>query len=109
CLAGTRVDLLREVHGWAEGQGQRCIFWLRGLAGTGKSTIAWTVARSYYHKQRLAASFFFSRGSGDVDHAGKFVASIAVQLAQNVLASRKHICSAVAERRDIASESLRDQ
>jgi hypothetical protein len=109
CLANTRVALLDEIHGWAEGEDERCIFWLRGQAGTGKSTIARTVARSYYDKQRLAASFFFSRGGGDVGHAGKFVTSIAVQLAHNVPALRQHIRAAVAERSDVASESLRDQ
>jgi hypothetical protein len=66
------------------------------------------VARRYHHK-RLAASFFFSRGGGDVGHAGKFVTSIAVQLAHSVPAVRQHIGDAVAERSDIASQSLRDQ
>ncbi|EMD84654.1 hypothetical protein COCHEDRAFT_1210544 [Bipolaris maydis C5] len=76
---------------------------------TGKSTIARTVARSYYDKQRLAASFFFSRGGGDAGHAGKFVTSIAVQLARNVPALKQRISDAVVERDDIASQSLRDQ
>jgi hypothetical protein len=67
------------------------------------------VARRYHDRQRLAASFFFVRGGGDVGHAGKFVTSIAVQLALNVPASRQHISDAVAERRDIVSQSLRDQ
>jgi hypothetical protein len=80
-----------------------------GLAGTGKSTIARTVARNYYDRQRLAASFFFSRGGGDVSHAGKFITSIAVQLARNVPRLYQHIYTAVAERGDIASLSLRDQ
>ncbi|KAF1936927.1 hypothetical protein EJ02DRAFT_459112 [Clathrospora elynae] len=82
---------------------------LSGLAGTGKSTIAPTIARSYYDKQRLAASFFFSRGGGDVGHAGRFMTSIAVQLARNVPALRQHVSDAVVERDDIASQSLRDQ
>ncbi|KNG46890.1 putative WD-repeat protein [Stemphylium lycopersici] len=109
CLADTRVDLLREIHSWADGQDERCIFWLNGLAGTGKSTIARTVARRYHNKQRLAASFFFSRGGGDVGHAGRFVTSLAVQLAHNVPALRQRISDAVVERDDIASQSLRDQ
>jgi hypothetical protein len=92
-----------------EGQDERCIFWLRGLAGTGKSTIARTVARRYHDRQRLAASFFFSRGGGDVGHAGKFVTSIAVQLACSVPALQLHVYNAVKERGDIASQSLRDQ
>jgi hypothetical protein len=100
---------LKEIYSWADGQDKRCIFWLNGLAGTGKSTIARTVARSCFDKQRLAASFFFSRGGGDVSHAGRFVTSIALQLAHNVPASRQHICDALAARSDITSQSLRDQ
>jgi hypothetical protein len=67
------------------------------------------VARRYFEKKRLAASFFFSRGGGDVGHAGKFVTSIAVQLAHSVPVVRQHISDAVAERSDIVSHSLRDQ
>jgi hypothetical protein len=78
CLHNTRVDVLRHIFDWADGQDKRCIFWLNGLAGTGKSTIARTVARKYSEQERLGASFFFSRGGGDVSHAGKFFTSIAL-------------------------------
>jgi hypothetical protein len=84
CLPDTRVDLLRDIYSWADGQDERCLFWLNGLAGTGKSTIARTVARNYFEQKRLGASFFFSRGGGDVGHAGKFVTTIALQLASSV-------------------------
>jgi hypothetical protein len=109
CLPKTRVDLLREIHSWADRQDDRWIFWLSGLAGTGKSTVARTVARSYHHKQRLAASFFFSRSGGDVGHARKFVTSIAVDIANGVPASRQYIRDAVVARTDIASRPLREQ
>src|SRR5947199_9069223 len=109
CLENTRVDILYEIHTWADGQDKRCIFWLNGWAGTGKSTIARTVARRYFERKALGASFFFSRGGGDVGHAGKFVTSIALQLASNIPAIHQHICDAVTERSDIASQSLRDQ
>ncbi|KAF1972600.1 hypothetical protein BU23DRAFT_154871 [Bimuria novae-zelandiae CBS 107.79] len=59
-------------------------------------------------EQRLAASFF-SRGGGDTGQADKFVTSIAVQLADNTTTSRQHIRDAVAERGNIAQQSLRDQ
>jgi len=109
CLPNTRVDLLREIHSWANGSDERCIFWLNGLAGTGKSTIARTVARNYFDQNRLGASFFFSRGGGDVSHAGKFVSSITVQLANSIPTIYQFICNAIMERNDIASRSLRDQ
>ena len=46
CLPDTRVDLLQEIYDWADGQDKRYIFWLNGLAGTGKSTIARTALAS---------------------------------------------------------------
>jgi len=77
CLPNTRVDLLHEIYKWADGQDKRCIFWLNGLAGTGKSTIARTVARRYFDQKRLGASFFFSKNGGDVSHTAKFFTSLA--------------------------------
>ena len=53
CLENTRVDVLRQIFDWADGQDERCIFWVNGLAGTGKSTIARTVACEYSERKRL--------------------------------------------------------
>jgi hypothetical protein len=100
------------IYDWADGkdgQDERCIFWLNGLAGTGKSTISHTVAHRYNKQKRLGASFFFSKGGGDVSHAGKFFTSLAVQLAFNVPSLRQYICEAVTKRSDIASLSLSEQ
>jgi hypothetical protein len=109
CLPNTRVDLLHEIYNWADRQDERYIFWLNGLAGTGKSTIARTVARRYFDQKRLGASFFFSRGGGDVGHAGKFFTSIAVQLAKNLPCLQQGICDAIVANSDIATQSLGDQ
>lgn len=92
-----------------DSEDERCIFWLNGLAGTGKSTIARTVARRYFEQKRLGASFFFTRGGGDVGHAGKFFTSIAVQLAHNAPPIRRYISEAIEEQLDVANHSLRDQ
>jgi hypothetical protein len=109
CLANTRVDLLNRIYEWADGESEQYIFWLSGLAGTGKTTVARSVARWYHATQRLGASFFFSRGGGDVGRAGRFVTSIAVQLARSVSGVRRHINNALLQRPEIASQSLRDQ
>jgi hypothetical protein len=109
CLPQTSVDLLQEIMVWADGLDGRCIFWLNGLAGTGKSTIARTIAQKYYDQNRLGASFFFSRGAGDASHAGKFFASIAMQLASKSPSLRQYICEAIVEHSDISNRSLCDQ
>jgi hypothetical protein len=101
--------VLQEITSWADGQDKRCVFWLNGAAGTGKSTIARTIARKYYNEGRLGASFFFSRGGGDVSHAGKFFTSIASQLASQSNTLKGYICEAIAKDSDIAGKLLRDQ
>lgn len=109
CLPDTRVDLLRKIYNWADGQNGRCIFWLSGLAGTGKSTIARTIAGTQSQRGCLGASFFFSHGGGDVGHAGKFVTSLAHQLANSIPTLHQQICDAITGYSDIASRSLREQ
>src|ERR1700752_154287 len=109
CLPNTRVDVLKHIRTWADGEDERCIFWLNGLAGTGKSTIARTIARKYFEQEPLGASFFFSRGGGDVGHAGKFFTSIAMQLANKSPSLHRYICEAVAQWSAIMGQSLRDQ
>ena len=109
CLQDTRVDVLNQIKAWADGGDERCIFWLNGMAGTGKSTIARTLAQEYYNRKRLGASFFFSRGVEDRSHAGKLFTTIAVQLAHILSALKQHICTAVDEHNDIAGQSQRDQ
>jgi len=109
CLHNTRVDVLQEIRNWADGRDDRRVFWLNGLAGTGKSTIARTIAREYFERGHLGASFFFLKGGGDVGHASKFVTTISLQLASIVPALQYYICEAIAKRSNIASLSLRDQ
>jgi hypothetical protein len=109
CLPNTRVEIQQRIREWADGNDTRHIFWLNGWAGTGKSTIARTVAREHYDRGKFGASFFFSRGGGDTSHAGKFVTNIAFQLAQNVPSLRRYICEAILQRGDIIYQSLRDQ
>jgi NACHT domain len=84
CLNGTRVDLLDTVDQWANNPNGKCIFWLQGGAGTGKSTISRTVAHKFadseHHGPRLGASFFFKRGEGDRGSASRFFSTIIGQL-----------------------------
>ena len=103
CLEGTRSEVLQEIKVWAQGHDEKPIFWLNGLAGTGKSTIACTVARERHDNGRLAASFFFSRGGGDLAHVDKFFPTIAAQLARTIPNLHSHIHD------NVSGLTLRDQ
>ncbi|KAK6337269.1 hypothetical protein TWF730_002675 [Orbilia blumenaviensis] len=81
CLEGTRVDLLNHVNQWVDDPNGKCIFWMYGMAGTGKSTISRTVARSLQINRKLGASFFFKRGEADRSSGTRFFTTLAFQLA----------------------------
>jgi hypothetical protein len=46
CQEGTRTRILQEIRQWADGAGHP-VCWLSGPAGTGKTTIAHTIAKEY--------------------------------------------------------------
>ncbi|OAR04464.1 hypothetical protein LLEC1_04423 [Akanthomyces lecanii] len=81
CLLNTRVELLGEITNWALAVNAKPIFWLNGMAGTGKSTISRTVARSLTDSGHLGASFFFKKGDADRGSLSKFFMTIAADLA----------------------------
>ena len=112
CSADTRTNILDLIAQWTVNpQGER-IFWLSGMAGTGKSAIARTLAHTLSEKKQLGASFFFSRGRGDRGDASKFFTSIAYQLAlldaeNGALA--QSIRKAINRHPDIFTRAKRDQ
>jgi len=103
------VELRQKIMDWFEDPNGECIFWLNGMAGTGKSTISRTVAWDLAEKKRLAASFFFSRGRGDISHAGQFFTTIAAQLTRSLPVLRPLISKAIEENFDILKQGLSEQ
>ena len=64
-MKGTRVQVLRDIESWIMNPLAPVIFWIAGLAGTGKSSVAWTVcecARADINIV-LGGSFFCSRST----------------------------------------------
>jgi hypothetical protein len=81
CTPGTREDILRDLMAWAENSSDRRIYWMNGMAGTGKTTIAYSLCQELRRKRMLGASFFASRaGQETADHSHIF-STIAYQLA----------------------------
>ncbi|KAF5543248.1 vegetative incompatibility het-E-1 [Fusarium phyllophilum] len=88
CLNNTRSELLGDIATWADSDDDKCIFWLNGIAGTGKSTIAQTVARSFHGQRILGPSFLFARDGGDLGNANRLITTLARQLASKVRNSK---------------------
>ena len=109
CLANTRVELQRQIKGWAKDGHGKPIFWLNGMAGTGKSTIARTVARLFADEGQLGASFFFKKGEGDRGTAGRFFTTIAKDLMAHEPGLKSGIAKAIDADPGISDKALKEQ
>ncbi|KAJ5559876.1 hypothetical protein N7513_002275 [Penicillium frequentans] len=108
-LEGTRTDILRDIREWAFSRHGKSIFWLQGMAGTGKSTISRAVARSLKDSNHLGASFFFKRGEEDRWNAKKFISTLTNQLILHIPELRHGVQKALDLDPHIASKVLREQ
>src|SRR6201996_2940640 len=81
CLEGTRKDVLAKLESWAFNDLTNKIYWMHGMAGTGKSTIAHSLCQRLDEAQILAASFFCSRTSLTSSGAEYIIPTIASRIA----------------------------
>lgn len=103
------MNILRDITSWVESRDGKCIFWLNGMAGTGKSTIAQTVARKLNRKGGLGASFFFKRGEADRANARYLISTIITQLVKHYPELGPGVLKAVKEEPDISFKPLEQQ
>jgi len=86
CTRGTRKRLLKEIVAWAEETSSGTLYWLFGPAGTGKSTIAYTIARRFELVTTddpivLGGNFMCSRLFEETRSATRIIRTIVCQLA----------------------------
>jgi hypothetical protein len=104
CLEGTRVQLLEDVAKWMAETNEKTVFWLTGVAGTGKTTVAKSIADMANKDKYLVVTFFFSHTSADRRDHTKVIPTLAYQLARDARL-RPHIVAAINSDQDIATAS----
>jgi hypothetical protein len=108
-LKGTRRAVLGEIELWARDFDRPPIYWLNGLAGTGKSAIAQTISERMFADGQIGASFFCSRDFADRSNLQLIFPTLAVQLARRYTGFRSIFVPVVQSNPNIAHESLSDQ
>jgi NACHT domain len=89
CTDGTRVKILEEITTWANDRSSASprVFWLTGQAGSGKTTIAYTIAKRFEIGKAnehtvLGGNFFCSRQYQETQAQTCILPTIAYQLAR---------------------------
>ncbi|KAJ4041197.1 hypothetical protein NW753_010605 [Fusarium oxysporum] len=111
CLPNTRQELLDNIDHWIDDPNSKTVYWLNGMAGTGKSTIARTVAHSRSKRGDLGASFFFKRGEMDRDRGNlnKLMSTLAHQLALSIPGVAFSIKKTIDANPAIVGKSVKEQ
>jgi hypothetical protein len=107
CMEDTRVQLLADIISWGGASDAAIVFWLNGLAGTGKSTIARTVCKYFAKRSMLGASFFISRQVEKRNQAPHVVRTLAYQLGRQHPAVADALIATLRDSPDlVSSENL---
>ncbi|KAJ3543020.1 hypothetical protein NMY22_g3287 [Coprinellus aureogranulatus] len=97
CFKGTRKRVLKKIRSWVNSSmllSNPHILWVYGYAGCGKSAIALAIAKHFASEKRLAASFFFFKGTNRSSVA-RFATTVAHQVAATVPAAAPFIEAAL--------------
>ncbi|KAF7967624.1 hypothetical protein HWV62_33641 [Athelia sp. TMB] len=107
CLPGTRMDVLRLIQDWVNNRtSSECVLWLYGLAGSGKSTIAATLAQHYRESGQLGAFLAFDRSIDERKDPKLVVRTIAFQTGTVDLRIGEKVSESFAERPSLLSSPL---
>lgn len=81
CLPSTRHDILHHIIDWAINvPNTQNVLWVHGPAGSGKSTIATTIATHFRNLGCLGAFLFFDRSFPERSHPSRVIRTLAYKL-----------------------------
>ena len=106
CLESTRVQTLKGIDEWIYGVGYPSILLLTGGAGTGKSTIATTVAETRRRSGHPVCHLFFIRGKSD---PSTVIRTISYNLAVSYPPIARFIDEEVKRSGELSSATLKSQ
>ncbi|CAE6513127.1 unnamed protein product [Rhizoctonia solani] len=109
CTAETREAIQQSLKDWVANPNSEKIYWMNGMAGTGKTTIAYSFCEWLRQTNRLGASFFCSRISSTCRSLGRIIPTLAYQLARYSPAFRAILCAALKDDPDAGTLNVGQQ
>ncbi|KAH8096647.1 hypothetical protein BXZ70DRAFT_908514 [Cristinia sonorae] len=111
CQPNTRIGLLQDLCDWvlSPPTGSKTIYWLHGMTGCGKSTVATTIANFFRELHRLGGFLFFDRKRPQESDPAHVVRTLAAKLATFDHRIAEVISAAVDQNPGLTEGSLRSQ
>jgi hypothetical protein len=111
CTPGTREKILKKIMDWAKlsSNDTPLGYWMCGMAGTGKSTIAQSICNTLENEGLLAGSFFCSRQTDGCSNYDSIIPTIAYQLGRYSRTFAEGLLKALESDPDLASKNASKQ
>ncbi|KAF8705852.1 WD domain, G-beta repeat, partial [Rhizoctonia solani] len=106
CTPDTRVKILDEAMEWTCNPDSPKVYWMNGMAGTGKTTITYSLCERLEKSKQLGACFFCSRSSPDCRNVNRIVPTIAYQLGRFSNPYQKELCEVLSNNPDVSKREI---
>jgi hypothetical protein len=108
-MRGTRVSLLDILWHWSRDFSAPRIFWLDGMAGTGKSAVARSTCQFLSENSLLGGSFFVSRSDESRSNVRRVLPTLAWDLAHQDSRYREGLLKVLGGVPDVADYAIEKQ
>jgi len=111
CMDGTRKSILEEIVAWATYGSQRTdrrnTYWIYGLPGIGKTSLAHSICMSLHDKEQLAGAFFCRRDDQELKDPRNILPTLIHKLAMLFPPFRSIVAECLRNDPNIRPESMR--
>ena len=112
CMEGTRESLLNHIIAWVTNKsGQKDegnMYWIYGLPGIGKTSLANSVCASLHEGRRLAGAFFCRRDDSSLSEPRNILPTLIYKLAETFPPFRNIVADRLRSDTNLTPESMKD-
>jgi hypothetical protein len=109
CMEGTRETLLNQIMAWAANESDPSnIYWIHGLPGIGKTSLAHSICEKLHNKQQLAGAFFCQRDDANMREIRNILPTLISKLAENFAPLRSIVADRLRSDPNLTSKSMKD-
>ena len=113
-MEGTRKSRLKEIEDWVankseeEGLLQSNTYWIYGLPGIGKTSLAHSICASLHDQRQLAGAFFCRRDDPNLSELGSILPTLICKLAGTFPPFRSIVANCLRNDPHLSPESMKD-
>jgi hypothetical protein len=109
CMEGTRETLLNQIIAWAANESDTSnLYWIHGLPGIGKTSLAHSICERLHNEQHLAGAFFCQRDDANMSDLRNILPTLIFKLAETFPPFRSIVADRLRSDPNLTSKSMKD-